>query len=923
VTALSLATTLPISDSQEPIAPRVRPKPSLRDVGISKAHSHRVVRSATYRVQLHAGFTFDDAGAIADYLAALSISHLYCSPCLQAAAGSKHGYDVVDHGRLSEELGGEPGYARLLERLGAARLGALLDIVPNHMALAGRANSWWWGVLENGPSSLYAGQFDIDWNPPEQKLSATVLMPILGDHYGRVLEAGDLEVERRNASFVVRYHDQEAPISPRSLDDLLCRAADKTGCEELRALALAFGRLPHALLTNPASVAERHRDKEVLEKRLAALCVSRRSVARAIDAEVGRLNHDADHLDELLRRQNYRLAYWRTASEELSYRRFFNIDTLVGLRIEDPRVFGDTHRLILDLVARGVVDGLRVDHVDGLRDPETYLCRLRNASEGTYVVVEKILAAGEGLPESWPVAGTTGYDFLNRVSNLFVDPTSEAALSACYARYSGGNDDYAAIARDAKLQIMTQDLAAEVERLTARLADICQHYRRHRDHTRRDLRDALREVIAAFPVYRTYVQPGGRISDSDRAHVRAAVLGAKARRADLDAELLDFIGELLVLAHTGDAEVDFTLRFAQLSSPVMAKGEEDTAFYRYHRLISLNEVGGDPATFGRPVEDFHRAMAEAAERWPEAMLALSTHDTKRSGDVRARLNLLSELPEAWEQAVHRWSERNKPHKHGGWPDGNAEYLLYQTLVGAWPITAERTGAFMAKATKEARVHTSWIDPKPDYDEAVQRFVVDVLGDRDFIADLEAFLCVHRLVERGRVNSLSQTALLLTCPGIPDIYQGTEVWDHSLVDPDNRLPVDYELRRALLKALDGAEPEIALSKAEEGGPKLWLIHRVLEHRRRHPRAYGPSSRYEPLCASGAKAQHLVAFARSGGLVVLVPRLLVGLGDDWCCTTVAIPRGEWTNILSRESVEGGDVGARALLGRFPMAVLARDE
>jgi (1->4)-alpha-D-glucan 1-alpha-D-glucosylmutase len=355
----------------------------------------------------------------------------------------------------------------------------------------------------------------------------------------------------------------------------------------------------------------------------------------------------------------------------------------------------------------------------------------------------------------------------------------------------------------------------------------------------------------------------------------------------------------------------------------MAKGVEDTAFYRYHRLISLNEVGGDPSTFGRSVEDFHRAMAEAAERWPEAMLTLSTHDTKRSGDVRARLNLLSELPEAWEQAVHRWSEQNRPRKHVGWPDGNAEYLLYQTLVGAWPITAERTGAFMAKATKEAKVHTSWIDPKPDYDEAVQRFVVDVLADRDFIADLEAFLCVHRLVERGRVNSLSQTALLLTCPGIPDIYQGTEVWDLSLVDPDNRLAIDYACRLTLLKALVGAEPEIALGKAEEGGPKLWLIHRVLEHRRRHPRAYGPASLYEPLSPSGAKAQHLVAFARSGGLVVVVPRLLVGLGDDWCGTTVAIPRGKWANILSRESVEGGDVAARVLLSRFPVAVLARDE
>jgi (1->4)-alpha-D-glucan 1-alpha-D-glucosylmutase len=888
----------------------------------SKANPHRLVRSATYRVQLQAGFTFDDAAAIADYLGALPISHLYCSPYLQAAPGSTHGYDVVDHSALNEELGGAPAHARLAERLAATSLGEVLDIVPNHMALAGRANSWWWGVLENGPSSPYAGHFDIDWNPPDPRLCATVLMPILGDHYGRTLEAGEIRIEREGGSFVVRYHDHEAPLSPRSLDDLLGRAAERANCGALATLARAFGELPHAVLTHPDAVAERHRGKQVLQRRLAELCGARPGVAAAIDGVIDRMNRNADELDQLLRRQNYRLAYWRTANEELSYRRFFNIETLVGLRTEDVRVFADTHRLILDLVAEGVVDGLRVDHVDGLRDPETYLRRLRNTSGSTYVVVEKILASGERLPESWPVAGTTGYEFLNRVNNLFVDSRNEAALGACYARFSGGNDDYREIAHRAKLQIMTQELATEVERLGAILADICQDHRRHRDHTRRDLRDALREVLAALPVYRTYVQPRGGVSDCDRGYVQAAVFGAQQRRPDLDAELLSFIGELLVLAHTGDAAVEFALRFAQLSPSVMAKGVEDTAFYRYHRLISLNEVGGDPSIFGASVEDFHRAMIEAAERWPEAMLTLSTHDTKRSGDVRARLDLLSEIPDAWERTVRRWAERNERHRCGGWPDANAEYLLYQTLVGTWPITAERVGAFMAKATKEAKVHTSWIDPKPDYDEALQRFVVDVLGDQDFVADLEAFLGVNRLVERGRVNSLSQTALLLTCPGIPDIYQGTEVWDLSLVDPDNRRAVDYDHRRRLLQRLSGAGPDTALNAAEEGGPKLWLIHRVLEHRRRHPGAYASSSRYEPLRASGAKAEHLVAFSRSGGLVVLIPRLLVRLGEDWGDATIAIPRGAWFNILSQESVAGGDVAARALLHRFPVAVLARD-
>jgi (1->4)-alpha-D-glucan 1-alpha-D-glucosylmutase len=889
----------------------------------SKANPRQLVRSATYRVQLHAGFTFDDAAAIADYLCALSVSHLYCSPYLQAAPGSTHGYDIVDHSSLNRELGGAAAHARLAERLAATGLGEVLDIVPNHMALAGRANSWWWGVLENGPSSRYAAYFDIDWSFPDPRLSATVLMPVLGDHYGRLLEAGAIRTEREGGSFVVRYRDHEAPLSPRTLDELLARAADEAGSEELATLARAFGELPHAVLTHPDAVEERHRGKEFLQHRLAELCEARRSIAEAIDGEINRINHDPDELDELLRRQNYRLAHWRTASEELSYRRFFNIETLVGLRTEDVRVFADTHRLILELVAWGIVDGFRVDHVDGLRDPETYLRRLRNTSGSAYVVVEKILETGESLPESWPVAGTTGYDFLNRVNNLFIDRRNEAALDASYARFSGGNDDYREIAYRSKLQIMTQDLAAEVERLTATLADICQNHRRHRDHTRRDLRDALREVIAAFPVYRTYVQPGGRISDSDRVHVEAAVLGVRQRRPDLDSELLSFIGELLVLAHTGNAETEFALRFAQLSSPVMAKGVEDTAFYRYHRLISLNEVGGDPSVFGASPEHFHRAMAEAAERWPETMLTLSTHDTKRSGDVRARLNLLSELPDAWQEAVQRWTARNAVHKHGEWPDANVEYLLYQTLVGTWPITAERAGAFMAKATKEAKVHTSWIDPNPEYDEALQRFVTGVLGDREFVTDLEAFLGAHRFVERGRINSLAQTTLLLTCPGIPDIYQGTEVWDLSLVDPDNRRAVDYEHRRRLLRDLSGAGPEAALDRAEEGGPKLWLIHRVLGHRRRNPRAYGPSSRYRPLHASGAKAEHLVAFTRCGGLVVLVPRLLVRLGDDWSGTTVTIPRGTWINILSDESMDGGEVSARSLLRRFPVAVLARDD
>jgi (1->4)-alpha-D-glucan 1-alpha-D-glucosylmutase len=904
--------------------PRSRTAPPARTAPVTPAPARPRPRTATYRVQLHAGFTFDDAAAVTGYLAELGVSHLYCSPYLQAVRGSTHGYDVVDHGQLNAELGGAAGYRRLTGQLAATGLSQVLDIVPNHMALAGRANAWWWDVLENGPSSRYAAHFDIDWDPPQRKLTATVLMPVLGDHYGRVLEAGELAVERQDGSFTVRYHEHEAPLSPRTLDGLLSRTAAQIGSRELESLADAFGRLPHAILTDQAAVTERHYGKEELRAALAALCQSRPDIAAAIDRQIEALNHDPDALDELLGQQNYRLAYWRTGAEELSYRRFFDIETLVGLRADDAAVFADTHHLILDLVAAGFVDGLRIDHVDGLTDPEGYLRLLHETTSGGYVVVEKILASGEELPGSWPVAGTSGYDFLNRVNQLFVDAEGQGAMLAAYARFTGQQSAYPDIVHAAKLQIMREDLAAELERLTGLLAEVCERHRRQRDHTRRELRDALREMIAAFGVYRAYPRPGHPVTAADQAHIAAAVAAATRRRPDIDAELAGFIGELLVLGHPGSAEASFAVRFAQLSAPVMAKGVEDTAFYRYHPLICLGEVGGDPGRFGVPPADFHRDMAQAARRWPEAMLTLSTHDTKRSGDVRARISLLSELPEAWERAAQLWARRNNQHKRNDLPDPNAEYLLYQTLVGAWPIDAARAGAYMAKAAREAKVHTSWTDPDKRYDGALAAFVAAILADQGFVADLEAFLARHALVELGRVNSLAQTTLLLTCPGVPDVYQGTEVWDLSLVDPDNRRPVDYGARRALLAALAGAGPADALARADEGAPKLWLIRRLLDHRRRQPGAYGPGSGYQRLLTCGPKSSHAVAFTRTGGLAVVVPRLLIGLGGDWAGTTVTLPGGDWVDVLTGENADVGADGTaslQSLLRRFPVAVLGR--
>jgi len=914
------------------------------------------MRTATYRVQLNAGFTFDDAAAIAGYLADLGVSHLYCSPYLQAARGSCHGYDVTDHSRLNCELGDTAGHRRLVKRLADAGLRQVLDIVPNHMALAGRANTWWWDVLEDGPSSRYARYFDIDWDPPQRKLTATVLMPVLADHYGRVLEAGEISLERAGASFAVRYHEHEAPISPRTLDELLGLAAARAGSAELADLAAAFGALPHAILTDPEAMAERHRGKLALRGRLAALIERDPEVAVAIDAEVAAVNANPDALGGLLDRQNYRLAYWATAAEELSYRRFFTIETLAGLRMEREEVFEDTHRLILDLVADGTLDGLRVDHVDGLADPEGYLSRLAKATGGGYVVVEKVLAPGEELPASWPVDGTTGYDFLNQVGQLFTDSCGEAPLRACYARFTGVRTDFAEVAREAKLQIMRKELAAELERLTGLLADLCERHRRQRDHTRRELRDTLAALIASFGVYRTYAWPGRPVSTADREHVAAAVAQTKRRRPDLDGEFIEFLGQLVVLTvpgpvEPGPVEEEFAIRFAQLSAPVMAKGVEDTAFYRYVPLTSLNEVGGSPGTFGTGPARFHADMARAARRRPHAMLTLSSHDTKRSADVRARISLLAELPRAWEAAITGWAERNARHKRAGWPDATAEYLLYQTMVGAWPIGADRAAAFMVKAAREARTHTSWTDPSADYEEALGGFAAAILGDAGFVAGVESFLAEQDLVRLGRISSLAQTALLLTCPGIPDLYQGTETWDLSLVDPDNRRPVDYGARRSLLADLAAGGLAAALGRCDDGGPKLWLIRRVLAYRARHLELFGRGAGYQPLPAAGPKAGHAVAFARVpaeatpgptaeavpgpaaeavpgpaaeatlGGFAVVVPRLVARLAGDWQGTTVTLPPGEWTDVLTGASVLGGEVQVSSLLRSFPVAVLGR--
>jgi (1->4)-alpha-D-glucan 1-alpha-D-glucosylmutase len=888
---------------------------------------------STYRVQLTPGFGFDEAAATVAYLADLGVTHLYTSPVLQAAPGSTHGYDVVDHGRVSSELGGEAGHARLRATLREVGLGHVLDVVPNHMAVGGRDNAWWWDVLENGPASVYAAYFDVDWDPPESKLRDTVLLPVLGDHYGRVLEAGELHLVREGGSFTIRYHEHAVPVAPRSLDRLMSAAAEACGNDELESVGAALGRLPLSTATDRESVRERHRDKEVLRSRLAALLDHDAEAAAAVDGQVERINGEWDALDGLLERQNYRLAYWRTAGRELDYRRFFDINTLVGVRVEDPVVFDDTSELMLRWVADGWVDGLRIDHPDGLRDPEAYLSRLHEASGGAWTVVEKILQPGEELPPSWPVAGTTGYDFLNVVSGLFVDPAGREPLFDLYSGVTGEPTAFEDVALDKKHLVVRTILGADLNRLTGQFVQVCERNRRYRDYTRHELHEVLREVVASFPVYRTYVRPdAGVVSGSDVAFVDAAVTDATARRPDLDGELFAFLADLLLLrgraggapglpAAMGEAEAELVWRFQQVTAPVMAKGVEDTAFYTYVPLVSLNEVGGVPGSWGTPVAEFHRWAGEAQRRRPTTMLATSTHDTKRSEDVRARVHLLSEQPVEWADAVRRWTKANQGHHTDGLPDANVEYLLYQTLVGAWPLSAERAAAYMEKASKEAKSHTSWIDPDPVYDAALRSFVEGVMADQGFQADLAAF--VAPLVEPGRITSLAQVLVKLTAPGVPDTYQGTELWDLSLVDPDNRRPVDYELRRRLLGELPGLHAGAIWARAEVGLPKLHVVREALHLRRRRPEAFGPDGGYEPLFAAGARAGHVVAFSRGGRSATVVPRLVLGLAGRWEGTSVSLPGGEWRNVLTGEEVAGGTVALGSLLAAFPVALLERQD
>ncbi|MBV8114104.1 MAG: malto-oligosyltrehalose synthase [Silvibacterium sp.] len=885
--------------------------------------------TATYRLQLHKEFTFDDAAAIADYLHALGISHVYCSPYLQPVPGSKHGYDVVDPQRVNGELGGAPAHERFCMRLGEVGLGQVLDIVPNHMSL-GKENRYWWDVLENGPLSRYASYFDIDWRPQEERLRDKVLVPILPEQYGRALQDGAIKVTRNGVRFQVEASGQTFPVAPISLPAILVRAADYARSDTLNFLAASFGRLPSPEYFDRRTILARDRDKLVLFRLLARLCDEEPKICEMIDRSIEELNSNLDALDDFLNQQIYRLAYWKTADQQLGYRRFFDVNTLIGVRVEREHVFEETHALILDWLKRGVLDGVRVDHPDGLRDPLEYFRRLRDRAPEVWIVGEKILEPGEFLHENWPIEGTVGYDFLNQVNGVLVSQRGVTELRGIYTEFTGQPGEFESIAHDKKINVMQEALGSDVNRLTSLFVEICEANRNRRDYTSTEIRRAIREIAACFRIYRTYVVPArNEITDADRRAISEAAECGKLKRHDIDAGLFDFLRDVLTMEVSGKKETEFLQLFQQFTGPVMAKGVEDTAFYCFNRLVGLNEVGSDPGRDGISLAEFHGYCYKMHATRPLTMTTLSTHDTKRSDDVRARLAVLSEVPGRFHSAIQRWSRINREFRVKSssgveHPDRNTEYFYYQTLVGAWPLPLDRAQSYMLKAVREAKQQTTWVANNKEFEEALHSFIEKTLAHQPFTEKLEEF--VRRIRDAGRVNSLAQTLLKHVVPGVPDLYQGDELWDLSLVDPDNRRPVDYDLRRRLLEEIQNSNgSEIVsqiLRRADEGLPKLWTIHQALLLRREHPEWFGCQAAYTPLLAEGSKAEHVLACMRGDSVIAVAPRLFLTLDKSWRRTRLALPQGHWKNRLTREDVPGGNIEVESLLRQFPVALLTRE-
>lgn len=984
------------------------------------------IPGSTYRLQFNRFFTFRDAAGVIGYLHDLGVTDIYASPYVKAKAGSLHGYDITDHNALNPEIGTEEDYTVMTDELKRHGMGQMLDVVPNHMCVDDSANAWWMDVLENGPSSPFAHFFDVDWTPVKKELTDRVLLPILGDQYGNVLEKRELILCFEEGAFFVNYYEHRFPLRPQSyvsilehrielLQELL--SAGHPEFSEYQSIITALRHLPPHTETDPVRIEERYREKEVIKRRLRDLCSRCPEVNAHVDENVRLFNgtkgdpKSFDLLDELLRDQVFRLSHWRVATEEINYRRFFDINELGAIHAERSDVFQATHALVFRLIREGSVTGLRVDHPDGLYNPAEYLHRLQRgcfvqrmtgpglsgpspenerelaerydeaaladpAYKPFYVVGEKILVKSERLPEDWPILSTTGYVFLNSVNGIFIDGGGAKAFDRIYEKIVKAKMNFQDVVYEKKKLVMQVSMASEANTLGHYLNGLSEKNRHTRDFTLYSLRSAIIEVISCFPVYRTYTNTWA-VADRDRQIIESAVSRAKRKNPAISESIFDFLKDVLLLRFPREmtdedrgAWLDFAMRFQQITGPVMAKGVEDTAFYVYNRLVSLNEVGGAPDRFGTSLETFHGQNIERGKNWTNALITTSTHDTKRGEDARARINVLSELPAAWAEKVRTWSRMNRKWKTliegSDAPDRNEEYLFYQTLIGAWPEgTPEGEGTaygdflrrireYMLKASREAKVTTSWINQNKAYEDALLSFIDAVLRPSAANLFLNDFLPFQRMVSHfGMLNSLSQTLLKICSPGVPDFYQGTELWDYSLVDPDNRRTVDFRKRVRMLAELLRRESETTgvnlareLSQNKEDGRiKMYLIRKALAFRKVRRELFDQGE-YLPLSADGSRAEHVCAFERrrnGDSAIVVVPRfptrLIAGDGvlpfgkgvweDSRLVLPGAAPGQRYRNIFTGEIVasagENGNGGIQLadVFASFPVALLEQTE
>ena len=926
---------------------------------------------STYRLQFGRHFGFKDATEIIPYLYKLGISDIYSSPFFRSSPGKDHGYDVTNHNELNPAIGTREDFDGMVSALKERGMGQIADFVPNHMGITDPRNEWWMDVLENGPSSRFAQFFDIEWDPLKEALHNKVLLPVLGDQYGVVLERGEFHLEFKQGAFYLTYYDWVFPLNPRTYDFILRIAlqklsqySDEDMYLDLESILTALEYLPPRTHTEDEKIRERAREKEVIKRRIARLCRECPQVEEAIELAIRHLEgnpgdpHSFDELDKLLDAQAYRLSFWKVAAEEINYRRFFDVDELAAIRVENPVVFDTIHQLIFELLAARSVTGLRIDHVDGLRDPKQYLTALQrkfaelvdgDASEpysNLYLIVEKILSENEKLRSDWPVFGTTGYEFAAEVTPLLVDSSHAEAFSKIYRDFIERYVHFESLIYEKKKLVMDVALASDIESLGHMLSELCERDRLHRDFTLDSLRTVVRELMACFPVYRTYLTGEAGVSEADRQVILRAVRAAKRRNAAMDTSIFDFLRDILLLEKIGntDAEtqrlrLDFVLKFQQCTSPMTAKGLEDTAFYIFNRLSALNEVGGNPQVFGSSLEKFHEKNRARLSDNPQTLLASTTHDTKRSEDLRARIAVLSELPEEWQTWIHEWRYLNSSFKKNvdgeAAPSANEEYLLYQTLLGTWPFAGEDVDAayveriqrYMLKAIKEAKVNSSWIQPNEEWEEAVRNFIAGILeGQHTFRSKVDP--AAAKIAWHGMLNSLTQTILKLTVPGVPDFYQGTELWDFRLVDPDNRGQVDFALRRQILEQVQEEKTENLFASWPDGRIKLLVTSRLLRLRQSAPQLFQHGS-YNSFYANGELTDCCIAFSRELGsqvILVIAPRFTTrlctpGSGLDWKDTELLFDETlpAMTDALTNRTFKSGtDTLPLKDFGSFPFAV-----